>query len=297
MKQVLVPKLEGDYSDILLARGLAEIYKFVLEENDADKPKVIIKDQGGFYLVESNREIKRKYFNGLQFETLYPLIFYDKMDNKPEYTSDIVDFTEDIEYKEWGVNKRKSSLIRQTTGIPLSNKIMDDLYKIKEYFGEILFVIVDFYSELQKDYSLLADRLDQLFDEIQINKFKEIIKNKLTAQELSQVEEELDELFDEFDNYHWSKRNKVKKFIKQNLTQSETTEEIVDNIKELYNQGKIDFTDNHNALSCLLPIRVKGLNAEDLSSDSRITPSNSSENWVKLFLIMIGFYEDFILKS
>ena len=297
MKECFVPKLEGDYSDILIARGLSTIIEFVLDKNDVNKPKLIIKDQGSFYLIKSNHEIKSEYFNDLQFETLYPLIYYDKMDNKPKYTTDIIDFTDEEEYKEWSANKRKSNLIRQTTGIPLSNKIMNDVYSLKDHFGEILFTIIDFYSELRENYSLLLDKLDKLFDKIQINEFKRIVKSNLAKKELMKIEEELDNLFDGFDNYHWSKRNKVKKFIKQNLPQTKSIQDIIDNIKELYTQGKIEFTNKHNALSCLLPVRVKGLNVDDLSSDSRISPKNTSETWIKLFLIIIGFYKDFIFKS
>ncbi|SJZ90997.1 hypothetical protein [Selenihalanaerobacter shriftii] len=297
MNRFFIPKLEGDYSDILMTRGIVEIVKFILQEQNIESPKIVIKNQSSFYVVESDEKIKKEYFDNLKFKSLYPLIFYNKMEQKPDYTSDIIDFTIEEEYKEWSDSKMKSNLIRQTTGIPLSNKIMNDIYAIKDYFGDVLLIILRFYSQIKLDYSILNKELDGLFEGIQINNFKKVIKYKLTYEELAKVERSLDELFNGFDNYHWSKRNKVKKFIKNNLEESETTKEIVDNIKELYNQGKIEFTTNRNALSCLLPIRVKGLNVNDLSSDSRITPSNSSESWSKLFLIIIGFYKSFILKS
>ncbi|MCK8816754.1 hypothetical protein MWH28_05135 [Natroniella sulfidigena] len=297
MQKFFVPKVEGDYSDILVARGVAEIINLILKKQGIETPQITITNQEVFYVIESSEDLKKDYFTDLKFKSLYPLIFYDKMDQKPEYTGDVIDFTEEEEYEDWSSAKRKSTLIRQTTGVPLSNKIMDDIYAINNYFGDILLTILEFYSELQRDYNLLAEKLDRLFEEIQINNFKRIIKDELAKQELTKVEEALDELFAGFDNYHWSKRNKVKKFIQNNLAESETTEQIIDNIKDLYNQAKIDFTNSHNALSCLLPIRVKGLNIDDLSASTIISPKNTTENWVKLFLILIGFYESFILKS
>ncbi|AGB40919.1 hypothetical protein Halha_0958 [Halobacteroides halobius DSM 5150] len=296
MEKFFIPKSEGDYSDILLCRGVAEIVKQVFKQNEIDDLDILIKDVGSFYVIEPEEELKEDYFSDLNFRTLYPLIFYDKMDQRPNYTEDIVDFTTDKEYKDWTAEERKSGLIRQTTGIPLSNKIMNDLHEIKEYFGEILFTILDFFSEVSSDYNQLAEDLDQLFTKIKINKFKQIVKSKLSTAEVLEIEEELDQLCAKFDNYHWSKRNKVKKLIKNKLDESETTLDITENIKEIYDQGKIDFTNSHNALSSLLPKRVKGLNIGDLSSDSSITPKNSSEDWFKLFLILIGFYKLFIFK-
>ena len=297
MRQFYVPKLEGDYSDILLCRGIAEIVKQVLIQSGEENPEIVIKDMASFYQIESDKELIKENFTDVEFKTLYPLIYYDKMDNKPDYTEDIVDFTLDEEYKEWSATKHKSNLIRQTTGVPLSNKIMNDVYSIKEYFGELLFIILDSFSEPQGDYSQLSDNSDQLFIKIQLNKFKKIIKNELSNNELEEIENDLDQLFEGFDNYHWSKRNKVKKFIQNQLPESENVTNITENIKELYNQAKLGFTENHNALSSLLPKRVKGLNRDDLSSTSRISPKNSSESWFKLFLILIGFYKLFMLKS
>ncbi|MBM7556090.1 hypothetical protein [Halanaerobacter jeridensis] len=297
MRQFYVPKLEGDYSDILLCRGIAEIVKQVLIQSGEENPEIVIKDMASFYQIESDKELIKENFTDVEFKTLYPLIYYDKMDNKPDYTEDIVDFTLDEEYKEWSATKHKSNLIRQTTGVPLSNKIMNDVYSIKEYFGELLFIILDSFSEPQGDYSQLSDNLDQLFIKIQLNKFKKIIKNELSNSELEEIENNLDQLFEGFDNYHWSKRNKVKKIIQNQLPESENVTNITENIKELYNQAKLDFTESHNALSSLLPKRVKGLNRDDLSSTSRISPKNSSESWFKLFLILIGFYKLFMLKS
>ena len=297
MRQFYVPKLEGDYSDILLCRGIAEIVKQVLIQSGEENPEIVIKDMASFYQIESDKELIKENFTDVEFKTLYPLIYYDKMDNKPDYTEDIVDFTLDEEYKDWSATKHKSNLIRQTTGVPLSNKIMNDVYSIKEYFGELLFIILDSFSEPQGDYSQLSDNSDQLFIKIQLNKFKKIIKNELSNNELEEIENDLDQLFEGFDNYHWSKRNKVKKFIQNQLPESENVTNITENIKELYNQAKLGFTENHNALSSLLPKRVKGLNRDDLSSTSRISPKNSSESWFKLFLILIGFYKLFMLKS
>ena len=281
----------------MLCRGIAEIVKQVLIQSGEENPEIVIKDMASFYQIESDKELIKENFTDVEFKTLYPLIYYDKMDNKPDYTEDIVDFTLDEEYKDWSATKHKSNLIRQTTGVPLSNKIMNDVYSIKEYFGELLFIILDSFSEPQGDYSQLSDNSDQLFIKIQLNKFKKIIKNELSNNELEEIENDLDQLFEGFDNYHWSKRNKVKKIIQNQLPESENVTNITESIKELYNQAKLNFTENHNALSSLLPKRVKGLNRDDLSSTSRISPKNSSESWFKLFLILIGFYKLFMLKS
>src|SRR6056297_630495 len=184
MKQFFVKKREGDYSDILLGKGVAELVKKVFEQNDIEGADIWIKDKVSFYLVESEKDIKESHFSNLHFETLYPLIFYDKMDEKPSYTSDVVDFTMEKKYKDWTANKKKSSLIRQSTGIPLSNKIMNDLYEIKDYFSEIVQVILKNYNDFNSNYKELLEEIDTLFDKIQIEEFKEIVKSKLLEEEL-----------------------------------------------------------------------------------------------------------------
>ena len=134
MQKFYIEKVEGDYSDVLIARGIAELVKEVFNQNNLEEVDIWINNRGAFFVVESDKELKKEYFNQINFKTLYPLIYYDKMDEKPEYTGNIIDFTQEKKYKEWSPNERKSSLIRQATGIPLSNKIMDDIYKIKESF-------------------------------------------------------------------------------------------------------------------------------------------------------------------
>ncbi len=297
MKQFFVKKREGDYSDILLGKGVAELVKKVFEQNDIEGADIWIKDKGSFYLVESEKDIKESHFSNLHFETLYPLIFYDKMDEKPSYTSDVVDFTMEKKYKDWTANKKKLSLIRQSTGIPLSNKIMNDLYEIKDYFSEIVQVILKNYNDFNSNYKELLEEIDTLFDKIQIEEFKEIVKSKLLEEELEQLNNKLNNLFASFDNYHWSKRNKVKDLIKNEIGKSKNELEQKKVIKELYNQAKIYFTTTHNALSSLLPKRVKGLNFSDISSDTYIAPKNTSEDWLRLYLILIGFYKSFIFEG
>ena len=297
MNKFYIKKEEGDYSDVLMTRGVAELVEKVFKQNNIEGVDIWIKDKGAFYLVESEKEIKNEYFSNFNFETLYPLIFYDKMDEKPSYTGNLIDFTQEKEYKEWSVDRKKSSLIRQSTGIPLSNKIMDNLYQIKDYFSEIVQVILENYNKFNNSYEELLEELDVLFDKIQIIEFKKIVKRNLIEEELEQIEDKVDELFASFDNYHWSKRNKVKDLIKNEIGESTNKLEENEVIKKLYNKAKIDFTTNHNALSSLLPKRVKGLNFSDLSSDANISPKNTSEDWLKLYLILIGFYKAFIFEG
>ncbi|MFW6409791.1 MAG: hypothetical protein ACOCZR_02000 [Halanaerobiales bacterium] len=297
MRELIVPKIEGDYSDVLFARGIAEIANQVLKAKGREVSEIIIENKASYYTISLDEELKKENFQDIQFKCLYPLIFYDKMDEKPAYTSDLVDFTEEEEASEWDRNKRLSTLIRQATGIPLSNKLMNAVYELRDYFGEFLYHIVNFYSEVRRDYSDLSGIIDELLDQIQLDNFKKKIKDIMSPEELEEIESDLDDLFADFDNYHWTKRNKVEKFIKNNLPQSENTQYISDNIKEIYSEAKIDFKSNQNALSSLLPRRVKGVNVEDLSSDSRISPKNTSEYWLRLFIIMIGFYQSFIMKN
>ncbi len=297
MKSFFVKKVEGDYSDILMARGVAEIAKEVFHQNSIEDVNIWIKNKGSFYVVENEKELKKSYFKKINFKTLYPLIYYKKMDQRPNYTGDVIDFTVEEKYKEWSDNKRKSALIRQSTGIPLSNKIMNDLYSIKDHFGELVYTILEHFNKAGVDYLELNKKMDKLFEKIQLEKFKEIIKINLTRQELLKIEPMLDNLFLKFENFHWSKRNKVKKLIKHELGKSENNLEENKVIKQIYSDAKLDFTSSHNALSSLLPKRVKGINIDDVSSDSNISPKNTSENWIKLFLILIGFYKSLILQG
>lgn len=289
MKKFYIPKIEGDSSDVLFARGIAELVKTVLEA--AEKiTDVFIKNIGQFYLVESIDEINEDDFKNVTFKALYPLIFYDKMENKPTYVwgDNLIDFTIEEEFSDWSSNKRKSSLIRQTTGIPLSNKIMDSLYDIKENFKDILYLFLSFYSEIQDDYENLDLEFDKLFDNIQLKEFKNKIEKELAVDKKL-----LEDIFSGFDNYHWSVRNKIKKELKKEYPDLD----IGDKIKNFYEESKMDFTKSYNALSSLLPRRVKGLNYSDLSASARISPKNITESWSKLFLIMIGFYKSLVLKS
>ena len=131
MDRFFIPKLEGDYSDILLARGIAELVEVVLVSS-GKSTNISISDLGQFYIVESGDEITEQDLSTVSFKVLYPLIYYEKMDVKPGYVSgkNLVDYTEEKKYKDWSAKERKSSLIRQATGVPLSNKIMDDIYEI-----------------------------------------------------------------------------------------------------------------------------------------------------------------------
>lgn len=297
MQKFFIEKVEGDYSDVLLARGVAELIKEVFNQNNFEGVDIWINNKGAFFTIESEKEIKEKYFNELTFKSLYPLIYYDKMDKMPNYTGNIIDFNQEEEYKDWSVDKRKSSLIRQSTGIPLSNKIMNDLYGIKEYFSELVYLILEHYSNPTDKFTDLVGKIDDLFINIQLNNFKSIVKNNLTDNELSRIESDLDKLFNEFENFHWSKRNKVKDLIKDKLNESTNNLEETKTIKKLYNEAKIDFTTAHNALSSLLPKRVKGLNNDDISASSSISPKNTSENWLRLYLVLIGFYKSLILQG
>ncbi|RCW49886.1 hypothetical protein [Halanaerobium sp. MA284_MarDTE_T2] len=297
MRKFFIEKVEGDYSDVLLARGVAELVKEVFNQNNFEGVDIWINNNGAFFVIESEKEIKKEYFNQLNFNTLYPLIYYDKMDDKPNYTENIIDFTQEKKYKDWSPNERKSSLIRQATGIPLSNKIMNDIYKINDYFSELVYLILEHYSNPTEKFNDLVAKIDDLFINIQLNNFKSIVKNNLKDNELSRIESDLDELFNEFENFHWSKRNKVKDLIKDKLNESANNLEETKTIKKLYNEAKIDFITTHNALSSLLPKRVKGLNNDDISASSSISPKNTSENWLRLYLVLIGFYKSLILQG
>lgn len=297
MQKFYIEKVEGDYSDILVTRGVAELVKEVFNQNDFEGVDIWINNKGAFFVVESEKEIKKEYFNQMKFKTLYPLIYYDKMDDKPNYTGNIIDFTQEKKYKEWSPNERKSSLIRQATGIPLSNKTMNDIYNIKEYFSDLVYLILYHYSNPAEKFSDLEEKMEDLFINIQLKNFKNIVKSNLTDKELSKIESDLDDLFNSFENFHWSKRNKVKDLIKSKLNKSENNLEESKIIKKLYNQAKNDFTKNHNALSSLLPKRVKGLNNVDLSSSTSISPKNTSESWLRLYLILIGFYKSLVLQG
>jgi len=297
IKELIVPKIEGDYSDVLFTRGIAEIANQVLKAKGREEPEIIIENKASYYTISLDEELKEEDFQEVNFKCLYPLIFYDKMDKKPAYASRLVDFTEEEEASEWDREKRLSTLIRQATGIPLSNKLMNSVYELRDYFGELLYRILEFYSEIRRDNANLSPVIDELLEQIQLDNFRSEVKNILSREELEEIESELDELFVGFDNYHWTKRKKVKKFINNSLPESESTKYISENIKEIYNEAKIDFKINQNALSSLLPGRVKGVNVEDLSSDSRISPKNTSEYWLRLFIIMIGFYKSFIMKN
>lgn len=297
MQKFYIEKVEGDYSDILVTRGVAELVKEVFNQNDFEGVDIWINNKGAFFVVESEKEIKKEYFNQMKFKTLYPLIYYDKMDDKPNYTGNIIDFTQEKKYKEWSPNERKSSLIRQATGIPLSNKTMNDIYNIKEYFSDLVYLILYHYSNPAEKFSDLEEKMEDLFINIQLKNFKNIVKSNLTDKELSKIESDLDDLFNSFENFHWSKRNKVKDLIKSKLNKSENNLAESKIIKKLYNQAKNDFTKNHNALSSLLPKRVKGLNNVDLSSSTSISPKNTSESWLRLYLILIGFYKSLVLQG
>ncbi len=297
MQKFYIEKGEGDYSDILVARGVAELVKEVLNQNDFEGVDIRINNNGAFFVVESEKEIKKEYFDSLDFKTLYPLIYYDKMDEKPDYTGNIIDFTQEKKYKDWSPNERKSSLIRQATGIPLSNKIMNDIYNIKEYFSDLVYLILNHYSNPTVKFAVLEGEIQDLFINIQLKNFKNIVKSNLTDNELSKIELDLDDLFNSFENFHWSKRNKVKDLIKNKLNESENNLEENKIIKKLYNQAKIDFTTTHNALSSLFPKRVKGLNNGDISSSTSISPKNTSESWLRLYLILIGFYKSLVLQG
>lgn len=297
MQKFYIEKSEGDYSDVLIARGVAELVKEVFKQNNFEGVDIWINNSGAFFVVESGKEIKKEYFNQINFKTLYPLIYYDKMDGKPEYTGDIVDFTQEKKYKDWSADERKSLLIRQATGIPLSNKIMNDIYNIKENFSDLVYLILNYYSNPTEKFCDLEKKIEDLFINIQLENFKNIIKSNLTDKELSQVKSDVDDLFNSFENFHWSKRNKVKDLIKNKLNESEKNLEESKIIKKLYNQAKMDFTKTHNALSSLLPKRVKGLNDGDISSATSISPKNTSESWLRLYLILIGFYKSLVLQG
>ncbi|HLV10519.1 MAG TPA: hypothetical protein VKY40_09940 [Halanaerobiales bacterium] len=131
---------------------------------------------------------------------------------------------------------------------------------------------------------------NQLFEKIQLQKFEEKVKSKLTEKEAGILED----FFQQFDKYHWNIRKKVKKFMDGN---SFSVNYSKDRIKEIYEECRLDLTKNHNALSCLLPGRVKGLNSSDISANASVSPKNFSESWSKLYLILIGFYKSLVLKS
>src|SRR5690554_5351980 len=114
MERFFIPKLEGDYSDILLARGIAELVDHVIV-SAGKNTNITIADYGQFYIVESGDEITKQDLSTVSFKALYPLIYYEKMDAKPDYISgqNLIDYTDDEKYKDWSAEKRKSSLIRQ----------------------------------------------------------------------------------------------------------------------------------------------------------------------------------------
>lgn len=291
MNKFYIPKLEGDYSDILLTRGVAELVKLVLNVS-GKKADIFIGNLGQFYVIESNEKISKYDFNSVTFKALYPLIYYEKMDKPPNYVSgeNLIDYTVEEKYEDWSSAKRKSTLIRQTTGVPLSNRIMDDIYVIKDFFKDILFTILEFYSEIHKDYEELDNRLNQLIEEIQLLKFKEKILEGLREKEVKIFED----FFKQFNNYHWNIRKKVKNFLDEKKLSAHYSAEM---IKEYYEECKIKINKNHNALSCLLPGRVKGVNSADVSASISISPKNISESWSKLYLILIGFYKSLVLKT
>jgi len=287
-----IPKLEGDYSDILVARGVGELIKLVLDAS-GKRTDIYMVNSGQFYLLESTEDITEEDFDNISFKILYPLIYYDKMPEKPAYVGkkDLIDYTEEEKYEDWSSDKRKSSFIRQATGIPLSNRIMDDLYSIKEHFNKLVSLILSFYSEIHVDYEKeLEERLNKFYEDIQLANFKERIKGELPEE----YGELLDKHFMQINKYNTSVKKQIQNFATENGLSTKISREKIDNYFE---ECKIKISKKHNALSCLLPGRVKGLNFADLSAGTRISPKNISENWIKLYLIIIGFYKSFIFRT
>ena len=113
MNRFYIPKLEGDYSDILVARGVGELIKLVLDAS-GKRTDIYMVNSGQFYLLESTEDITEEDFDNVSFKILYPLIYYDKMPEKPAYVGkmDLIDYTEEEKYEDWASDKRKSSFYK-----------------------------------------------------------------------------------------------------------------------------------------------------------------------------------------
>ncbi|MFW6028817.1 MAG: hypothetical protein ACOCRO_01040 [Halanaerobiales bacterium] len=276
-----------------MAVGIAKTVYSVLEQNDYKKEDVYINDIGPFYNIKIEINLTDKFFNHIIFKPLFPVIFYEKMDKKPESFYLVDDFTIDEKYKEWVPSKRISNLIRQRTGIPLSNKIMDDIYSIHNYYKDIVYCILDHFSNINNSFMELEYKLSNLLNKIQVDRLKMALKDNLNY---SVTEEKgLDQLFNSFTKYYKSILKKVDMFIKTKI--KEDNDFLKSNLDALYEQGKVNFTKKHTALSQLLPKRIRGINLSDLSSKNNLTTKNQKESWIKLYLILIGFYEIFMLKQ
>lgn len=298
MQNFYIPKQEDDYSDILLTIGVAKLITLILNRNDIDNDIIItLKDGGPYYIVELSEPLKKEHFENLKyFDDVFPCIIPKNMKekDKPKFSLELVDFTQGKKAKDWDQDEWKSSLLVQATGIPTQNKIKQDLYAIKDYFGEVMYLILKSLAIPGTSFDDIDAEFSKLLDQIRINEFAKEVKTIFSENELKSLNPEFDDILKKPDK---KIKNNIKKLVKDKLSKSKKIEELTKQIDELYKKTKPNFTLKHNALREILPSRIKGLNMADVSVDSQIAPGNIKESWIIQYLILIGYYKLFTFKT
>lgn len=181
-KTFYVPKKSGTYSDILEAYGLGNLLNKILNSVNSPRARVIIKDNGGYYELESSTEITDEIIGNVSFFYLFKFIIKEP-DKIPEWVNNSFSYDFPLNKKVKDERREQEKNIRENKEITNEQKIQQIKLLRESYNSTQAFKIdkeYDVYNELRKNsYSYFVNKFEILHKDKSVNRFRILINEIL----------------------------------------------------------------------------------------------------------------------
>lgn len=185
MSDLYVPKRYDNYSDVLIAFGILKMVNSVI--NTSDRGRTIISDDGEYFIVHTDVDLKEVDFSKVKFQFLLPYIEQNTKTRPPKppdwassnfrATNPDKDFNEYTREDHIASNLQKSQQgLRAKDGM---NEMCELLYKTRENFGVLIEALILGYTDFEPDLSLMKEKVEYFDEELAKFLFKK--RNALQA--------------------------------------------------------------------------------------------------------------------